>query len=166
MRLLLDHRDTEPEAELACYRASLAWAAARGDRFVMTLEPEVYDSPSQMADLAALGRLTGVESEHRPGILGRLLGRGAASEGLVHVEGAPDERLVERLTGMPVPEKVISGDLCAARDVRILRGDRALYSVLEYGRDQVFELEGDEREELDRSLQGASAGPIRLVPAP
>ncbi|HWO26515.1 MAG TPA: hypothetical protein VNO30_47630 [Kofleriaceae bacterium] len=92
--------------------------------------------------------------------------RGGVTEEIIYIEGVPDEHFITTLTEIAVPEKVIVGDLCPVLELRVIRGDRALYTVLEYGRDQVFDLEGDERAQLEDYMQNTLVGPIHLIPPP
>ena len=60
----------------------------------------------------------------------------------------------------------ISGDLCPVGDLRVMRGQRTLYRVSEYGRDQVFELTDDELAALGARLFEAGLGAELLAPMP
>ncbi len=147
---MLDHSALEPDQEAACYRVSLAWALPRAERFVLRVETDVYDSTAELAALEALGAVTAP----------------ATSGGESVVEGAPSDELARAMTEIPVPAQAISGDLCPVRVLELLERSRRVYAVIDYGRDQVYELTDQERDDLLVALGPVGISPGHLVPAP
>src|SRR2546426_12138973 len=113
MRYLIDQRGLEPEIALAFYRTALAWAAKRGQRFVIHLRRGIYGDPQDAARLCALGEPR-ASTPHIPKDLpGRLIARMfPAPSDMVWVEGMPDQVFVSELTRTGAPLHAVSGDLC------------------------------------------------------
>ena len=141
-----DHPALPPETAHAIYEISLRWAAERGTTFVMTLYPRHYGRAVDMQRFAALGAATWMK---RPG---------QKVAEVVEVIGAMGEELVDALFQSLMPMGAVTGDLCPVGDLRVLRGQRVLYHVSEYGRDQTFELTDDELAVLSARLFEAGLG--------
>ncbi|HWN68797.1 MAG TPA: hypothetical protein VNM90_14265 [Haliangium sp.] len=146
-----DHPALAPETANAFYEISLRWAAEHGTAFVLTMYPRDYGRAADIERFAALGAATWM---HRPG------------EEVVEVIGAVGEELVDTLFESLMPMGAITGDLCPVGDLRVMRGQRTLYRVSEYGRDQVFELTDDELAALGARLFEAGLGAELLAPMP
>jgi hypothetical protein len=146
-----DHPALSPETANAFYEISLRWAAEYGTAFALTMYPRDYGRAADIERFAALGAATWM---HRPG------------EEMVEVIGAVGEELVDTLFQSLMPMGAITGDLCPVGDLRVLRGQRILYRVSEYGRDQIFELTDDELGALSARLFEAGLGTELLAPMP
>lgn len=144
-----DHHALAPETANAFYEISLRWAAEHGTAFVLTMYPSDYGRAADIERFAALGAATWMQ---RPG------------EEVVEVIGAVGEELVDTLFQSLMPMGAITGDLCPVGDLQVMRGQRILYRVSEYGRDQMFELTDDERAALSARLFEAGLGAELLAP--
>ncbi|HEX8227706.1 MAG TPA: hypothetical protein VF826_00140 [Chloroflexia bacterium] len=168
MRYLIDTKDLDPQTELAVYRLALAWAATRGERFTLSLQPGVYDNLEDVERLYALGEVEPVvPSEASSDFLGRLLSKVfRRPEETVLVRGNINEAFVRELTRISAPDRAISGDVSPVEDVQALAGERVLYGVYDYGRDQVFDLTDEELESVREALEDAGIEPTILIAAP
>lgn len=167
MRYLIDQRDAEQEMALALYRAALAWAARRGDRFVMDIQRGVYDDPDAVGRLRALGRVTEVSSDLPRDLISRLvtkLFRGGSD--IIRVEGAPGAAFTDELTRTAAPAKAVSGDLSPVEDVQVFASERAIFASYGYGRDLILDLGEEEVESLRQALREAGLDAERVTPAP
>lgn len=168
MRYLIDDREADPETALALYRSTLAWAAIRGERFVLRLQTGIYDDPADVTRLCALGQTTAAPTVGPPsGLPDRILAKLFPNpEDIVEVRGTPDEAFVRELTRKPAPPRAVSGDVSPVEDVMVLIGDRRLYSLSDYGRDQVLNLTEEELDSLRQTLRQAGLEQERVIPAP
>lgn len=114
--------------------------------------PRHYGRPADIQRFAALGTATWMQ---RPG-----------REVIIEVIGAVSEELVDTLFQSLMPSGAVTGDLCPVGDLRVLRGQRVLYHVSEYGRDQTFELTDDELAVLSARLFEAGLGAELLALLP
>ncbi|HEV8580957.1 MAG TPA: hypothetical protein VGX68_17970 [Thermoanaerobaculia bacterium] len=156
------------ETALALYRQTLAWASALGDRFLLRLQISAYEDSSDVTRLCALGKATAVPAAVPPKrfpdrILSKLFPN---PTDIVEVEGAPGEAFVRELTLKPAPPGAVSGDLSPVEDITVFIGPRRLYSLSDYGRDQVLDLTAEELEMLRRTLSQAGLKQESLIPAP
>lgn len=143
----------------AAYHEVLAWAAARGDRFVLRLDRKAYDDRDQLARLEALGesgptRVEGIPDDavgRALSKIGRALG---GSEELVEVVGEPGPDFLSELRG-DVPAGARGGEIAPVEDVVVLDGDRRVYGSYDYAARQVLELDDDEVEDLRARLAAA-----------
>ena len=168
MRYLIDDRGVEPEIALALYRTTLVWAASRAGRFQFSLRPSMYKSPEEVQRFYGLGTVVTPISPKVPRtlfgwILARLLPQREES---VQVTGQSGLAFVKALTWAEAPPKAIAGDICPVEDLILYVGDRPLYAVYDYGRDQVLDLTEGELESLRNELQRANLDPNRVRPAP
>jgi hypothetical protein len=138
-----DHPALPPQTGHAIYEISLRWAAEHGTAFVLTIYPRDYGRAADIQRFAALGAATWMQ---RPG------------EEVIEVIGAVGEELVDTLFQSLMPMGAATGDVCPIGDLRVLRGQRILYHVSEYGRDQTFELTDDELAVLSARLFEAGLG--------
>jgi hypothetical protein len=167
MIYLIDQRSAEPEMLVKLYRAALVWAAERGDRFLIHLQPSVYEDSSQLTRLLALGQVTQVTSDLPPGFVGRLtakLFRGGSD--VIQLEGSSGTAFTNELTQNGAPAKAISGDLSPVEDVMVLLGSRVLFASYDYGRDLLLDLNDEEVESLRRTLREAGLEAERVKPEP
>lgn len=144
MRYVLRRTNLEHEDLLRLYHAFLAWGARNSDHFELGLNLGDYAEPDRAARLTALG--TATEMPAQPTLLGRMLGRPELRE--VRVTGTPGESFVRELSTGIAPSGAISGDECPAEDLRLMRSGRTVYAIVDYGRDQLFDVTEDELAEL------------------
>lgn len=167
MIYLIDQRDAEPEMLVKLYRAALAWAAERGNRFLIRLQRSVYTDPSQLARLLALGQVTQVTSDLPPGFVGRLTEKLFRSgSDIIQVEGTPGAAFTNELTQNEAPARAISGDLCPVEDVMVFVGSRVIFASYDYGRDLLLDLNDEEVENLRQTLREAGLEAERVKPEP
>lgn len=165
MIYLIDQHDAEPEMSLKLYRTALAWAAKRGDRFLIRLRRNIYTDSDQLSRLQALGQVTQVTSDLPPGLIGALtarLFRGGSD--VLQVEGTPGPEFTNELTEHAAPPKAISGDLSPVEDVIVMAGRRVLFAAYDYGRDVLLDLEDEGLESLRRTLREAGLEDERVKP--
>lgn len=167
-RYLLDDSDLDLNISLALYKTALTWASKRSDRFVLSLQPSAYDRPDDIAQYLSLGKVIEKQDiKPKDDLFSRLVEKCLGKEpAVVQVEGEPDERFVRKLTGKGAPMTVVSGDLCPVEDVLIMAGERTIYALYDYGRDQILDLEDEELASLQEALGRAALDPNRVIPAP
>lgn len=167
MLYLFDQRDAEPEMCLALYRAALEWAAQRSDRFVLHIQPGVYEAANEVSRLLALGQVTQVGSDVPSDLVSRFVAKLFPGDSkIIQVEGTPGAPFTHELTRVAAPAKAISGDLSPVEDVLILAGERALFASYGYGRDLLLDLDQEEVVNLREALRDAGLEVERLIPAP
>ena len=137
---------------LALYRAVVRWAAARGTAFELTIEPDDYDDPRDVAGLQALGQTA--STGHAAG--------SSRSGGATQIRGVPDERFVRAMTEAAAPARAGSGDECPAEVIIIHAGERALYTCYDYGTVQILDIDEAERRDLKRAFQAAGLPAIGM----
>ena len=115
-----------------------------------------------------LGTVTTPASPRAPRtLLDRILARlSLKREESVQVTGKPDQAFVEALIRTEAPPKAIAGDVCPVEDLILHMGERALYAIYDYGRDQVLDLTEEQLESLRNELRRANLDPNRVRPAP
>ena len=152
MRYLVDETELEPEDSLSAYRAALAWAVPRSDRFVLLIEPEVYDDHDYLLRLYALGKAA--------------LPADSRLDDMVQVTGRPGAALIQELTRKQSPPKATSGDLCPVQQATLFEGERRLYACYDYGRTQILDLTPEEADDLRPALeqQGLNGGILKPAP--
>jgi hypothetical protein len=181
MRYLIDDRNAELEESLKIYRVTLAWAMERGDRFIISLVPEIYDHPDIVTKISALG-----EEELLPippptfeeNLFIEILKSKLSNltklpidiherpTKLLKIQGKPSAELIRELTTQTAPNKAIAGDLSPVEDINIFLGDRYLYILQDYGKTQVLDLNAEELTSLKQTLIKANLDPDYLVIAP
>lgn len=161
MRLVVDPT-LEDEAAVTAYRATLAWAAERADRFVLLFERSRGHDPAVLAALEAIGRRVRPTLVRPPGLIASLFFGAYRVE---QREGRPDRALVDALTAHAPPEEA-PGDLCPASMLGLYLGARRLYWCGDFGRDQVLDVEAGERDDLARALTAAGLTQECLRPSP
>jgi hypothetical protein len=167
MRYLIDQRRVEPETAQALYKIVLAWAADRGNRFIIRLQRGIYENPEDAARLLALGEATASYGEAPKDFIGRIIARVfPPPTDMVQVEGVPNKEFVHELTHRDVPSKAVSGDLCPVEDLTVRQGERILFGSYDYGRDLVLDLSAEELDSLGATLDRAGLDPSRVVVAP
>ncbi|HLO87002.1 MAG TPA: hypothetical protein VK203_18635 [Nostocaceae cyanobacterium] len=190
MRYLIDDWNAEPEESLALYRATVSWAARQSDYFVLSLQPDIYDSQFLLTKICALGEVERVpvpEPTPEENLFAKTIKElfhpianvlevrfHQRPTELLKVYGKPSEDLITELTTRQAPERAIAGDLCPVEDVEMLIGDgetpsvadRCIYILNDYGRTQVLDMTSEEMESLQEHLLSAGLNPSRLVLAP
>jgi hypothetical protein len=144
VRYYIDQSTLEPDDTLAVYQAALGWAIARANRFRMSLHHGIYDQPGDEERLRGFGMSESIDNVSRP------LRR---PEAVVRVTGKPSQELALELTTKRAPAKATAGDLCPAEDLELFLENRLLFGCYDYGRDLLFDLMEDEREELSSRLK-------------
>lgn len=154
-RYIIEDVELDPDRARSLYQAVLAWAAGRGERFVLHVRPADYTKEDELQRILALGGRKLPLGEH-PG-----------SRDAVQVEGQVDSGVIESLASMDVPERAIAGDLSPVEDLQILQAGRTIFAVYDYGRTQVLDLDYHDVLELKRFVAELRLDPDRIViPAP
>lgn len=168
MRYLINEQDTDEATALARYHAVVRWAAAHADRFLISLQRHIYDDPSAVARFSGLGEVVTAPSGEAPASLAQRgqakLSKGASES--LNIGGAPSEELIRALTEQTAPPNAIAGDLSPVEDILLFSGARTLYSLYDYGRTQMLDLDEQELADLYQTLQQAGLDPAVVVVAP
>lgn len=165
MRYLVDDHDLDEATALALYRTIIRWVAQRADHIEISIQRQVYDDPTAVADLLELGEITGGAASQAFGRSLQSTQRRGTSDS-VRVSGAPNARFVSALTERAAPRRAVSGDLSPVEDIVLSRHGRVLYELYDYGRTQMLDLDDDELADLRQTLKRAALNPAAVVVAP
>jgi hypothetical protein len=153
--LQIDRGQLEPEVTLELYRAAVRWAAARGTAFEITIEPDAYDDPRDVARLQALGQpVAAPQPATRP----------LRSDGAIYVRGVPDERFVRAMTEAAAPARARAGDESPVDVVIIYARERALYTSYDHGTVQILDIDDGERRDLERAFREGGLPATAMFP--
>lgn len=167
MRYLIDQSALEPNETFSVYRALLAWAMAKADRFIMSLQHDIYDEPGDEERLRQLGESETIDSRVEEGFLARKISRLFHRPGIVvRVTGTPGEEFFKELTRKGAPARAVAGDVSPAEDFELFLGDRLMLGCYDYGRDLLLDLTEEEKQELSTQLEqaGVDSKIVQAVP--
>lgn len=119
---IVDDVALEPDRARVLYEVVLVWAAGPGERLVLRIRRAHYEEEGDLDRILALG----------PPIL-KQDGQ-VASPNVVEMEAPADRTVVSSRAAMDVRERAIAGELRPVEDVLILRGDRTIFAISDYGR--------------------------------
>ncbi|MEZ4728414.1 MAG: hypothetical protein R3E79_14875 [Caldilineaceae bacterium] len=167
-RYLIDDHNLAPDLSLTLYHITLAWVISRGNRFMLTLQPDLYDDPMQLERLYSLGQIVSLNINDRPNdwfsrILSKIF---VEQRNMVAISGSPSTVFLQVMTQIDVPLKVGIGDLCPVEDLQIFLDERRLYFSSDYGRTQILILTEEELNSLHQVLQEAGFDITCVILAP
>jgi hypothetical protein len=168
MRYLINEPDADEAALLALYRAVIAWAATHADRFVISLQRDIYDDPDTAARFSRLGEIvTAPDADSPKGLTEQIRARlRRRSPDDVQIIGTPGAEVIRALTEQAAPRRAIAGDLSPVEEILLFNGDRAVYALYDYGRTQVLDLDEHELTSLRETIGQAGFDPTIIVAAP
>lgn len=168
MHYLINEQDAEEAIALAQYHTVLRWAAGHADRFLISLQRHIYDDPGAIVRFSRLGEVvTTPNGEASANVTQRSLAKlfKGASESL-KISGVPSQELILALTEQTAPPRAVAGDLSPVEDILLFSGERSLYSLYDYGRTQILDLNEHELVGLRETLRQAGLDPAVVVVAP
>jgi hypothetical protein len=146
-RYFVDESRLDFERAQAVGTRVLDWAVPRADAFALRLDPTIYANRAQYERIAALGEQTISPSDRHQTIAG----------------GKPPAQFVAVVTAQMALTRSVSSDLSCVEDIALYQRGARYYAMIDYGRTQLLDVDGEALAEL-RAVLGADADV--LIPAP
>lgn len=152
MRYIIDQHELENEDRLRLFRALIAWAIPASDTFRCMINVAAYDDPVEAERYMRLGEATELPPDNA-GLLQSIFHYKPTQP--VSINGTSSTELLDALTASVAPAGAITGDESPVEDLYLYNGERAIYTVVDYGGDHILDLTDEELKsvkEIIRSL--------------
>lgn len=160
MRYTIRQKNLEQENLLRLFHALVRWSAPKCDRFLLSIYLPHYEGTALVEQIRGLGETIDARTFYAMRGIGNL--PPANEDRLLRITGVPGEDFVRVMTSHAAPAGAIAGDESPVEDLWLYTGDRALYSLNDYGRDQIVDVADDEEDQLRQVLASVGLGPEDL----
>jgi hypothetical protein len=155
-RFLVDDAALDDETALRVYGLLIGWAAERGTRYELTIQPGLSTNRELLDAILALGEVTPLPQPGGP--VAKWLAAGHDVE--ARVVGSLMNRFAALMLDRRTDVIARSSELSSVEDARVYADERLIYELYDYGRTQLVSGDDAEIDALRRLLAKVGAGDV------